>query len=77
VNYCGDKCREDHREQHDEECKKRAKELRDNILLMQPDGSATVNARSASCRCPLVIKNVHFIHAAANLSVMAANMPIS
>src|SRR5210317_2252068 len=34
VKYCSDKCRGEHREQHDEECKKR-----DNELFRQPDGS--------------------------------------
>ena len=38
VKYCSDKCLEDHREQHEEECKKRAKELRDDQLFTQPDG---------------------------------------
>ena len=37
VKYCSDKCKEDHREQHDEECKKRAKELHDKKLFTQPD----------------------------------------
>ena len=37
VKYCGDKCKEDHREQHEEECKKRVKELHDKELFTQPD----------------------------------------
>ena len=39
VKYCGDKCREEHREQHQMECKKRAKELHDDGLFTQPDGT--------------------------------------
>jgi tetratricopeptide (TPR) repeat protein len=39
VKYCSDKCREDHREEHYEECKKRADELHDKRLFTQPDGS--------------------------------------
>ena len=35
VKYCGDKCKEDHREKHEEECKKRAKELHDKELFTQ------------------------------------------
>jgi tetratricopeptide (TPR) repeat protein len=35
VKYCDDKCREDHRD----ECKKRAKELHDKRLFTHPDGS--------------------------------------
>ena len=37
VKYCSDKCRGEHREQHEEECKKRAKELHDKKLFRQPD----------------------------------------
>ena len=39
VRYCGDKCQEEHRSQHEEECKKRAAELRDEILFKQPESS--------------------------------------
>jgi len=37
VRYCGDKCLEEHREQHEEECNKRKKELCDKRLFTQPD----------------------------------------
>jgi tetratricopeptide (TPR) repeat protein len=39
VKYCSDKCREEHREQHDEECNIRAAILHDNKLFTEPDGS--------------------------------------
>ncbi len=39
VRYCSDKCREEHREQHDEECKKRADELHDKLLFTEPEGT--------------------------------------
>jgi hypothetical protein len=40
VKYCSDACRENHREQHEEECKKRkAKLLRDRKLFEQSDGA--------------------------------------
>ena len=39
VSYCSDKCRENHREQHEEECKKRKAVLRDKELFEQPDGT--------------------------------------
>ena len=39
VRYCSDKCREEHREQHSEDCKKRADELHDRCLFTQPDGT--------------------------------------
>jgi hypothetical protein len=37
VKYCRDGCQENHSEQHEEECKKRAAELRDRDLFTQPD----------------------------------------
>ena len=39
VKYCGDGCQENHREQHNNECKKRVDELHDKELFTQPDGS--------------------------------------
>jgi hypothetical protein len=39
VWYCSDKCQENHREQHDEECKKRLKEFHDDKLFRQPDST--------------------------------------
>ena len=39
VKYCSDDCQENHREQHEGECKKRAAELRDRDLFQQPDES--------------------------------------
>src|SRR6056300_1951161 len=37
VKYCSDECQNNHREQHDGECKKRKAEIRDNDLFTQPD----------------------------------------
>jgi hypothetical protein len=39
VKYCSDDCQNNHRPQHDEECKKRAAEIRDRDLFTQPDES--------------------------------------
>ena len=39
VKYCSVKCQKDHRPQHKKECKKRAAELRDEILFKQPESS--------------------------------------
>eukprot|EP00984_Skeletonema_dohrnii_P003579 scaffold1212_cov79-Skeletonema_dohrnii-CCMP3373.AAC.6 len=39
VKYCGVKCQRDHRPQHKRACKKRAAELRDEILFRQPESS--------------------------------------
>ena len=37
VKYCSTNCRDDHREQHSEECKKRANELNEKRLFTLPD----------------------------------------
>ena len=39
VKYCSDACQDNHRDQHEEECKKRLAELRDDDLFEQPDES--------------------------------------
>ena len=39
VKYCSDECQEDHRPKHEEDCKKRAAELRDELLFKQPESS--------------------------------------
>ena len=39
VKYCNDDCREEHRSEHEEQCKKRAAELREELLFKQPDSN--------------------------------------
>ena len=39
VKYCSDECMGDHKSDHEEECKKREAELRDEILFKQPDST--------------------------------------
>ena len=39
VQYCGVKCQKDHRPKHKKECKKRAAELKDELLFKQPESS--------------------------------------
>eukprot|EP00984_Skeletonema_dohrnii_P025896 scaffold15127_cov87-Skeletonema_dohrnii-CCMP3373.AAC.2 len=39
VRYCSVKCQKEHRPKHKKECKKRAAELRDEILFKQPESS--------------------------------------
>ncbi len=39
VKYCSDACQNNHREQHEEECKKWKAELGDRDLFTMPDGS--------------------------------------
>ena len=39
VRYCSVKCQKDHRPKHKKECKKRAADLKDEILFKQPESS--------------------------------------
>ena len=39
VRYCGVKCQKEHRPKHKRECKKRAAELKDEILFKQPEST--------------------------------------
>ena len=39
VQYCGDECQNNHKSEHEEEYKKRAAELRDELLFKQPESS--------------------------------------
>eukprot|EP00984_Skeletonema_dohrnii_P023059 scaffold12168_cov74-Skeletonema_dohrnii-CCMP3373.AAC.2 len=39
VRYCSDECKQDHKSQHKGACKKRAAELRDELLFKQPESS--------------------------------------
>ena len=39
VRYCSDECLSHHKSEHEEECKKRAAELRDELLFKQPESS--------------------------------------
>ena len=39
VRHCGDKCWEEHRKEHEEECSKRKALLQDKELFTQPDGT--------------------------------------
>jgi len=39
VKYCSDECQKNHKSQHEEDCKKRAVELRDELLFKQPEST--------------------------------------
>eukprot|EP00577_Skeletonema_sp_RCC1716_P017407 CAMPEP_0113398608 /NCGR_PEP_ID=MMETSP0013_2-20120614/15060_1 /TAXON_ID=2843 ORGANISM="Skeletonema costatum, Strain 1716" /NCGR_SAMPLE_ID=MMETSP0013_2 /ASSEMBLY_ACC=CAM_ASM_000158 /LENGTH=286 /DNA_ID=CAMNT_0000283381 /DNA_START=44 /DNA_END=900 /DNA_ORIENTATION=+ /assembly_acc=CAM_ASM_000158 len=39
VKYCSDECQTNHKSQHEEDCKKRVVELRDELLFKQPESS--------------------------------------
>ncbi len=39
VKYCSDECQIEHKPQHEQTCKKRAAELRDELLFKQPEST--------------------------------------
>eukprot|EP00985_Skeletonema_marinoi_P005222 scaffold2253_cov132-Skeletonema_marinoi.AAC.2 len=39
VRYCSDECKKEHKLQHEDDCKKRVVELRDELLFKQPESS--------------------------------------
>ena len=39
ARYCSDECKHNHKLQHEENCKKRSAELRDELLFKQPESS--------------------------------------
>ena len=51
VRYCSDECKEDHKSEHDEACKKRTAELRDELLFKQPE--STHHGDCPICSLPL------------------------
>ena len=51
VKHCGVECREDHKAEHKGVCKKRAAELRDELLFKQPENSCFGNC--PICMIPL------------------------
>ena len=58
VKYCSIECREEHREQHAEECKKRVEELHDQLLFTQPDSSC--HGECPICFLPMPIDPQEF-----------------
>ena len=57
VRYCSDDCRELHRSEHEEDCKKRAAELRDELLFKQPEDSYLGDCPICSLPLPLNVKS--------------------
>eukprot|EP00985_Skeletonema_marinoi_P016892 scaffold9172_cov98-Skeletonema_marinoi.AAC.3 len=59
VRYCGDACQKEHKSHHQQECKKRAAELRDEILFKQPEG--THRGDCPICMIPLPLDSTKSI----------------
>ena len=53
IRYCSDECQEDHKLEHEEECNKRAAELRDKLLFKQPESSHLGDCPICSVPLPL------------------------
>ena len=55
VRYCSDECREEQKSEHDEACKKRVAELRDELLFKQPESTHRGDCPICSLPLPLDI----------------------
>ena len=53
VKYCSDECRVQHKSEHNEDCKSRAAELRDELLFKQPEGTHLGDCPICSLPLPL------------------------
>ena len=56
VHYCGVACQELHRPDHAEKCRKRAVEMRDELLFKQPEGSCYGDCPICCLPIPLDLK---------------------
>ena len=56
VRYCGDECKKNHKSQHEEDCQKRAAELREELLFKQPESSHHGDCQLCCLPLPLVMK---------------------
>ena len=59
VRYCSDDCEENHKSEHEEACKKRAAELRDELLFKQPE--STHLGDCPICMLPLPLDESKFM----------------
>ena len=53
VKYCSDECQNNHKSEHEEGCKKRAAELREELLFKQPESSHLGDCPICSLPLPL------------------------
>ena len=61
VKYCGIECQRSHWRQHKKECKKRAAELRDEILFKQPESSHYGDCPICCLPLSLIMENRGFM----------------
>ena len=53
VRYCSDECKRDHKSEHEEACKNRTAELRDELLFKQPESTHLGDCPICSLPLPL------------------------
>jgi tetratricopeptide (TPR) repeat protein len=61
VRYCGVECQKNHRPQHKRKCKKRAAELRDELLFKQPESTHLGDCPICMIPLPLDPENSAFL----------------
>ena len=58
VKYCSEECQNNHKSDHEEACKKRAAELRDELLFKQPESTHLGDCPICSLPLPIVPREV-------------------
>ena len=66
VKYCGVKCQKEHRPKHKKECKKRAAELRDELLFKQPECNHYGDCQICCLPLPLDPQKISFMPCCSN-----------
>ena len=74
VRYCSDECQNNHKSDHKESCKKRAAELRDELLFKQPESThlgdcpicmlplPQLKSCTYLCCCKLICRGCNYAH---------------
>ena len=68
VRYCSDDCKGNHQSEHEEACKKRATELRDELLFKQPESTHLGDCPICMLPLPLDVKK-SVIHSCCSKSI--------
>ena len=67
VRYCGVKCQKEHWKKHKKECRKRAAELRDELLFKQPESSHEGDCPICCLPLPLDVGKATMMHCCSKL----------
>ena len=74
VKYCSVKCQKEHRPKHKRECKKRAAELRDELLFKQPESSSSGDCPICCLPLPIDPKKSTFYSCCSNKICMGCSL---